>query len=324
MSAAPAPAPAPTITPATDTKAAAGGDVYLVIGGTGKIGTAFVALAATDARAPVVRIATRNVDSNDSKLLVAMSPNVKPVLFDTDKPDTMAKAFAGVTKVMLIPPFVSDMAQWHTKVMAEAKKAGSVQHVVKVSVTGARAPSTENPPGRIPLGHWQGEEAVRAAGIPNTSIRPTIFAQHFGMMAGVFKRGEDSFYLPTGSAKIAFVDCRDIAAFGYALLSAPDAVRKLHSGQSYELTGPAGITASQIADILSFVAERKISWVDTEKSFSDHCKALNIPDGIKAVYHEAAGGWFSKVDNETFIKLTGHTTTPFAKFAEDNKYMFIK
>jgi uncharacterized protein YbjT (DUF2867 family) len=57
--------------------------------------------------------------------------------------------------------------------MAAAQAAGTLRYVVKVSVTGARAPKSDPPPGRLPLAHWRGEEEVRHTGIPATMIRPT-------------------------------------------------------------------------------------------------------------------------------------------------------
>src|SRR4051812_29735340 len=119
-------------------------DTILVTGGTGNIGAAFVASLAVDARAPLVRVATRDVASRGAALLTAFNPaTVHPVAFDVDRPETMRAAFDGVTKLFVIAPFVSDMAAWHEKVARAAKEAGSVAYVVKASVTGARAPGGE-------------------------------------------------------------------------------------------------------------------------------------------------------------------------------------
>ena len=58
--------------------------------------------------------------------------------------------------------------------------------------------------GRIPSMHDEGEEIVRATGIPTTVIRPRIFAQHFlGLSPALFRCGDDAFHLPTGDARVA-------------------------------------------------------------------------------------------------------------------------
>jgi uncharacterized protein YbjT (DUF2867 family) len=298
-------------------------DTLLVTGGTGKIGSAFVASLAVDARQPIVRVATRDPSSRGSRLIAALNPDtVKPVAFDVSRPETMRAALDGVTKLFVIAPFVADMKGWHEKVAGAAKEAGSVAYVVKVSVTGARAPGGDSPPGRIPLGHWEGEEAIRASGLTATMIRPTIFMQHFFMSPGLYTARADRFYLPTGAAQVAWVDCRDIAVMAAALLTATPEARTPFVGQAFELTGPRAHTAVALAEILSLVARRTVTHVDGVEAFSAHCRELGVSDGIKGVYGEAAGGWFGKVENDAFVRLTGRTTTPFAKFALDHAAHF--
>lgn len=165
--------------------------------------------------------------------------------------------------------------------MAAAKRAGTVAYVVKVSVTGARAPESDPPPGLIPSAHWAGEEAVRASGIANTIIRPTIFWQHFVSVPQLFSKGDNKIYLPSGDKGIAFVDCRDIGRFAAALIMGSG--RSEHNGKAYELTGPTATTAARAAEILSAVAGREITHVGGEDAFVARCEELGLPDVIKNV-----------------------------------------
>jgi uncharacterized protein YbjT (DUF2867 family) len=264
-------------------------DIFFVTGGTGKIGSAFVSLLATDARAPVVRVATRDPASKGAALLRALNPEtVQPAAFDVDRPESMRAALSGVTKLFVIAPFVSDLAAWHEKVARAAREAGSVEYAVKVSVTGARAPGGDSPPGRIPLSHWQGEEALRRAGLATTMIRPTIFMQHFLTYPSLFTARAERFYLPTGDARVAWLDCRDIAAMAAALLLAAPDVRAPFQGNAYELSGPRAHTAAEIAEILSLVARRRVEHVDGVEAFSARCRELGTSDVLKGIYD--AGG----------------------------------
>jgi uncharacterized protein YbjT (DUF2867 family) len=297
-------------------------DTVLVTGGTGNIGSAFVALLASDVRAPRVRVASRDHRSSAASLLHALNPEtVTPVPFDVDDPTSMRAALAGVTKLFVIAPFVPDMASWHEKVAVAAEQAGSVEFVVKASVTGARAPDSDPPPGGVPLGHWRGEETFRAA-FPTTAIRPNIYMQHFLQVPGLYELRADRFYLPTGAARVSWLDARDIAAAAAALVLAAPAERKAFEGKSYELSGPRAHTAAELADVLSLVAGRRVSHVDGVDAFSRHCKELGVPDNAKHFYGEAAGGWFAKIDDDLFVKLLGRHTTPFAKFAQDHRAYF--
>lgn len=298
-------------------------DVVLVTGGTGNIGNAFVALLAADVRAPIVRVVSRDPASPGARLSRKLHPeNVQIAPFNVDDPASMGAALDGVTKLLVIAPFIADMGAWHEKVAAAAKEAKTLEYVVKVSVTGARAPGGDSPPGRIPLSHWQGEEALRKAGLAATMIRPNIFMQHFLTVPGLYTKGDDRFYLPTGAADVAWLDCRDIAAMAAGLLLASPEEREPYRDQAYELTGPRAHTASELAEILSLVARRSISHVDGADAFSVRCKELGTPDVVKNVYAEAAGGWFGKVDDAAFSRLLGRHTTSFAKFAIDHAATF--
>lgn len=298
-------------------------EIVLVTGATGKIGTAFVHRLASDAARPTVRVATRDVNSPAASLLRAFNPaTVQLVHFDETDPSSLQAAFSGVTKLFIVAPFVADMTGWHTKVIEAALAAGTCEYVVKVSVTGARSPENDPPPGRIPLSHWQGEEAIRRSGLPATMIRPTIFMQHFLTVPGLYSQAATQFYLPTGAAGVAFVDCRDIATFAASILRATPAERQPYQNQAFELTGPAAVSAADIAAMLSAVASRKIEHKDGEEAFVARCKELGIADGVKAVYAEAAEGWFSKVEDEAYSQIVGSRPTSFAKFAFDHAYYF--
>jgi uncharacterized protein YbjT (DUF2867 family) len=306
-----------------DTLARMASDIVLVTGGTGNIGSAFVSRLASDARAPVVRAVSRDAKSAGARLVTAYNPEtVHATPFDVNDPRSMSAAFDGVTKLFVVAPFVSDMPAWHEKVAKAAKETRTLTYIVKVSVTGARSPDHDPPPGRIPLSHWQGEEALRRTGIATTMIRPTIFMQHFLTTPGLYTRGDDRVFLPTGSARVAWLDCRDIAALAAGLVLASPEERAPFVGKEFELTGPRAHTAAELVEILGLVARRTFRHVDGAEAFSARCAELGVPDMIKGVYGEAAGGWFSKVEDDAFVGLLGRHAGSFARFAADHAAHF--
>ncbi|MEM6789188.1 MAG: NmrA family NAD(P)-binding protein [Myxococcota bacterium] len=292
---------------------------FLVTGGTGAIGTAFIHEIAS--RGMDVRFGTRKPDGAAARLRAAMGPGkVEPVVIDPKDDAGLARAFDGVTGALLVAPF-EDMPAWHSAIGRAAHGAG-VAHVVKVSVTGARPQASDPPPGRIPWAHYQGELALLESGVNATMVRPTIFAQHFlGLSPALFKPGDTRFHLPTGERGVAFVDCRDIALCAARILL-EQTLRETWRGRSFELTGPTAVTASQIAQILEDTSGREIAWVDGAEDFSAHAKSIGVPDGIQAVYREAAEGWFADVRDSEFVEITGRYPTSFAKFAFDHRSYF--
>jgi uncharacterized protein YbjT (DUF2867 family) len=266
-------------------------EIVFVTGGTGNIGAAFVAILASHASAPTVRVASRDPKSAGARLVRAFNPEtIHPTPFDVNDPSSMRAALEGVTKLFVIAPFSNDLPAWHEKVGAAAKGTPSLEYIVKVSVTGAAGPDAVPPPGRIPLQHWQGEEALRKTGIASTMIRPTMFMQHFLSVPGLYTRGADRFFLPIGDARVAWLDCRDIAAAAAALVLASPEVRAPFLNTSFELTGPHAHSAAELAEVLTLVGRRPIEHVGSGEAFTARCKEVGAPDVLRVVYEDAAGG----------------------------------
>ena len=288
----------------------------IVFGATGRIGTEMVKLLAGDLRCAEVRALTRDPNGPAATHLEYLGPKVTAFKFDLND---LQEACADATDAFIVAPVFDDMEAWHTAV-ATALTAAGVGHAVKVSVTGARSPDTDPPPGRLPSLHWAGEEALRRSGVQTTVIRPTIFMQHFEMGTGLYERGDDKFYLPTGDAGVAFLDCRDIAAMGKALLMDPHTEQ--HRGGTYELTGPAAITGADIARVLTALTGRRVAHVDGQVAFEEHCAALGKPDWAKNIYAEAAGGWFAKTETAAFEAVVGRRPNAFAVWSDDRELWF--
>ncbi len=291
----------------------------VVFGSTGKIGGELVKLLARDPRCAEVIALSRRPDGDRGRWLAAVSPTVTVRAFDVSR---LGPACQGATDAFVVAPLdggVEGVAAWHTAVGTALASAG-VQHIVKVSVTGARALDSVPPPGPFPSMHWVGEEAIRATGVRTSVIRPTIFMQHFEMGTGLYVRGDDRMFLPTGDAGVAFLDCRDIAAAGHSLLlsSAAESLR----GSAFELTGPEAITAARMAAILGAVRGAPVHHVDGMEAFVSRQAELEAPPGFQNVYREAGHGYFSALSTTEFEALTGRRPRSFAEYADDRSAYF--
>lgn len=294
---------------------------FLIIGATGTVGSFLVEnLAAADTQNEI-RCATRDPSSDSAQRLRTMGANVVPVEFDTNRPESLAVATGAATHVYLLPPFVRDMENWHEVVVAALHEAGTVQYMVKHSVMGARAPTPQSTPSPVPLMHYHGELTIGRSGIPYSIIRPTIFAQHFTQCPWVYEKGAEAFHLPIGSAKVAFLDARDIATLAAHLLTQADP--NTYHQRVFELTGPEAITGEQISQALTSAAGREIRYVDPPRQkFLGRIKSFGVDDfsaeQLDGVYHDCREGWLGMHLSEDFFREMGRPTTTFTQFASDH------
>jgi uncharacterized protein YbjT (DUF2867 family) len=219
-------------------------DIILVTGSTGKVGTQVVEqLAASGANVRAAVQATSNVES-------IKRAGAETVVMDFNDRESIREALEGVGKVFLLTPLVHNMVDVTAGFVEEAAKSG-VKQIVKLSVIGADA---ETP---LVLARWhrEMEKKIESSGIPFTFIRPTHFMQNFLGMPTI--KTQSVFYQSTGDGKSALVDTADIAAVAVKTLTEDG-----HEGKAYNVTGPEALSNYDLAEILSRVTGKQISYVD--------------------------------------------------------------
>ena len=102
--------------------------------------------------------------------------------------------------------------------------------------------------------HHHTEEHVRASGLAWTFLRDNLYLDFFPFMAG-----EDGVIRgPAGDGLVAAVAQDDIAAAAHAVLL--DA--RAHAGATYSLTGPEALSIADVADTMSAVTGRAVTFHD--------------------------------------------------------------
>jgi uncharacterized protein YbjT (DUF2867 family) len=277
----------------------------LITGATGTIGSEVVkALAAKPG--VTLRVAVRSA-AKAEKLL---APNVVPVDFDYDKPDTIAAAVKGVDRVFLLTPFAQNQVEL-AQLLIDAAKAAGVKHIVKLSATGA-----DIEPG-IQLGRWHRaiEKAIEASGVAYTFLRPSNFMDNF--IHYYPPAGDGNIYLPLGTGACAYIDARDIAAVAAAVLT-----EEGHYGKAYELSGPEALTTAEAAAAIGAVSKRDVHYVDVpDAAASKAMLDMQMPGWMVEAMMELHGivkaGYASTV-SPLVEKLTGKAPRTFAEFTRDH------
>ena len=274
----------------------------LVTGATGTVGSEVLRLL-TGGDDIQVRAAVR--DLNKGAALAA--PNVEPVWFDYNKPESLSPACRGTDSIFLVAPLTPDGVPQALALLLAAQEA-SVKHVVKLSVTDSVRDIT--------VGKWHAaiDDALKKSALAWTILRPGGFMQNF--VESSAPQSDGGMYFPVGIAKAVFIDTRDIAAVAAKALTEPG-----HTGKEYELSGPEALSYSEVAAIMSEVSGRQIRFVDVPESVARQAMlGQHMPDWMVDLILELcawskAGG--ASEMNTTVADILGRPAHTVREFARD-------
>jgi uncharacterized protein YbjT (DUF2867 family) len=104
--------------------------------------------------------------------------------------------------------------------------------------------------------HAKIESWLRRSGLAWTFVRPSFFTQNLSTTHAADIRDRDQIIVPAGNGRTAFVDVVDVAAVATAALLHPAE----HNGRAWTVTGPEALTYTEVADILTRVLGRTITY----------------------------------------------------------------
>lgn len=283
--------------------------MILVTGATGSNGREIVKrLAAQNIK---VRAMVRNRD----RASAIAELNVEVVEGDFERPETLLNAQRGVERAFLLTNSL-ERAEAQQIAFIDAARQSGVKHIVKLSQLAADA----NSPVRFLRYHAAVEAALRASGMTYTFLRPNLFMQGLLNFRSTIAT-QNAFYAAISDAPVSAVDVRDIAEVATAALTETG-----HEGKIYDLTGPQTLTHAEMAEQLSTVLGRRITFVDiSPEAMRDTLLSVGFPiwqaDGLIEDYahyrrHEAAAVTSGVKD------AIGKEPRSFETFAHDYMTLF--
>src|ERR1700747_2074270 len=280
--------------------------MILITGASGKGGREVVKQALT--LGLTIRASYRSPD------VAAKAPaGLEGVIMDYTKPETIRRALHGVDKIFLVGPRTRDLLALEARFIKEARASGK-KHIVKLSALGGHQ-------SMLPSGHRGSEENIEASGLPHTCLRPNAFMQNLVNYNTGTIRSRDAFYGCQGNGAVSIIDIRDIAA-GAVIVSAATG----HEVRYYALTGGEPLTNGQIAEKISRVAGRKISYIDL--SPAEYKKAIlsaGTPEwsaeAMLDLQHFYRGGQAKRPPDDV-ERFLGRKAITFDQFAHDYAFAF--
>lgn len=159
-------------------------------------------------------------------------PGVEGVSASFDDPESLARAFAGVSAAYVVSASSPDMAA--TEGSCARASAAAEAHLVKLSVIGA----SKDAPLRFAVHHAESEAAIEGAGGSWTFVQPNGFLQNDLAWAAQIPSGTVAGPVVDAPWSIVDVDdvddVDDVAAVAVAALTGPEGF----AGQRLLVTGP--------------------------------------------------------------------------------------
>lgn len=176
---------------------------------------------------------------------------VSSVHGDFDDPKSLAKALEGATKAYLVCTPDERLIPRETAFIAAARSAG-VKHLVKCS---AFAAGLDGPTQNL-RSHGVIERALERSGLTWTVLRPHGFMQTFTLIGWDMITRVGVISSSAGDGAMPLVDVRDVAAAAVKALTEPGM-----ENRAYDLTGPESLRFDQLAEVLTRVLGREVTYL---------------------------------------------------------------
>lgn len=286
----------------------------LVTGASGQLGRRVIELL-LEAGTPNLIAASRD----PAKLADLAARGVETRRADFDDPASLAVAFAGVDRLLLVSTDALDqpgrrIAQ-HRAAIAAAEAAG-VKHLVYTSAPGARPQDG----GGVIDDHFWTEQALAASTIPGwTILRHNLYAELLLMGAGQAV-ASGALYSATAGAGRAYVSREDCARIDAA------ALRQGEGRKILDVSGPAAVTQDEVAALYSQLSGKPVTHhALSPDALRQGLLAAGLPPSLVAVlvdFDVAAAEGQHAIVTDAVERLTGKPPVSVAAFLEAHRAAF--
>jgi NAD(P)H dehydrogenase (quinone) len=286
----------------------------LVTGAAGHLGQRVIAHLLDTLKIPASRIvaATRKPEA----LAGLANRGVTVRRADFDDPASLAAAFAGVARLLLISTDAIDrpghrLAQ-HRNAIEAAAKAG-IGHVVYTSM-----PQPEDSPLLLAPDHEGTEQALAASPLSWTVLRNCWYMENLFMsLPGALAEGH--WYSAAGDGKVAYIARDDLARAAATALAATDTART-----TCTLTGSEAFCAEEVAKRVAAAVGKPLDvvHVPVEGLIKGLAAATGWPEAVAAIFasfdtNTKAGRVATVTDD--YRRLTGAAPVTFSDWLAAHK-----
>lgn len=226
--------------------------------------------------------------------------------------DGLVRAFEGIDKLMLVSATAfTDRNTQHQNAISAARQAG-IKHIVYMPII-HDADSAFILPDITEQDLFVAEK-LKASGLAYTLVGHPPFIESIPFYIGG-NALETGVHVPAGEGKAGYAS-RDDLAEAHAVVLSEDG----HAYKTYALYGDAALSFADIAQILSDIGSKPVSFVaGTDQDYIDHLMAAGLPEpaarfALGWVQGVNAGEWGGKTgDLEQLLGRKPMTTAEFLR-----------
>lgn len=279
--------------------------MIVVTGASGQLGRLVIEALLKKLPAGEIVAAVRNPEKVAD--LAARGVQVRPA--DYDQPASLAAAFKGADKLLLISASEVGRRVPQHRAVIDAAKAAGVGLLAYTSLLHA-----DTSPLPLAAEHKETESLIRASGLPAVILRNGWYTENY--TAGIHTALQYGVVL--GSAKqgrIASAARADFAEAAAAVLTQDN-----QAGRIYELAGDESYTLSELAAEIARQSGKAVAYQDLpESEFKAALLGAGLPDFLATLLAESdvgasKGGLFD--DSRQLSALIGRPTTPLAELVK--------
>ncbi|SCM73785.1 NmrA family protein [uncultured Pleomorphomonas sp.] len=286
----------------------------MVTGAAGKLGRSVVSLLLDEFGIAPADLVAGTRDPGKLADLAARGVTVRAV--DFGKPETLASAFAGVDRLLIVSTdAIGSRLAGQRAAVAAAKSAG----VKGIVYTSAPDPHGADHPLFFAGDHAGTETAIFDSGVPYRILRNHWYQENLFMsLPAVLKQGTWYTSEKPGT-KVSYVAHDDCARAAAAALVRPWADDKT----IYDITGDEAFTTEEIAGLASSILGKPISVVRlSPEVLAANLKAAGLPEFLITLTLSMdatnSAGLLAKPSGAV-QELTGRKPRPLAAFLEANR-----
>jgi NAD(P)H dehydrogenase (quinone) len=276
--------------------------MIVVTGATGKLGHHVIEGLLKTVPAQEIVAAVRN----PGKAEAFTAQGIQARAADYGKPETLAAAFAGAEKVLLISSSdLNDRVGQH-KAAIDAARAAGVKLLVYTSLLRAADATT-----LLAADHKATEAYLQASGVPFVVLRNGWYLEnHTEAIAPALQHG--AVIGASGEGRFAAASRADFAAAAVAVLTTNG-----HEGKRYELAGDNSYSLTEYAAEVSKQAGKPVVFANLpEEKYAEALAGFGLPAPLPQILANAdSGASRGELDetSHTLRKLIGRATTPLAE-----------